>query len=462
MKRFMLILIAAVCGACSVSADPRMGVTVVATDYPSLQAAVDALSNRTGTVYLPAGAYVLTNTLDLTRPPSADDGSGLVLAGAGTATRIVARTRGLPAVDLTGAFHCTLRDLTLASGACLVSDGDAPNVGILLARQTDEAALQEHAFVNVNLEGACTVANVYNVGSDNSRFIGCRFDNSAPGAHNLVWSSENFAGVASPCRGTIADVSGAAELRVIGCTFRHSGGGSRASNLRLAGSVYQSTVRDCELQAPAGGYAVYLGASSSTPVCSTELYGLLIRAEEAAHALRVQGRAERLTVACSTIVYGEGTALMGDAVRFLAFKNNEVRNVRGWKTALRVQALYDSRIADCRYVFDNEGGTNPQAGPACVARGSLAARSYVEVGGRDQFDYETVRATLVAARDDPGGRRADLGSADSGVVLNLKPVDTGSLTGMIRGDMALDDGTGTTSGEPGLAVFNGTNWVYMN
>src|SRR6478672_199758 len=39
----------------------------VATDYPSIQAAIDSLPDTGGTVYIPEGRYVLDKALDFTR-----------------------------------------------------------------------------------------------------------------------------------------------------------------------------------------------------------------------------------------------------------------------------------------------------------------------------------------------------------------------------------------------------------
>ena len=47
-------------------------------------------------------------------------------------------------------------------------------------------------------------------------------------------------------------------------------------------------------------------------------------------------------------------------------------------------------------------------------------------------------------------------------LLNLIPGDVTKIAHPERGDIALDDGTNTTSGKPGLAVFDGDEWVFMN
>ena len=126
------------CLAGSVSAQgkpPR----VIANAYPSLQAAVDALPGRMGEVYLPPGNYVLEKTLDLSSKPGGYPG-GIRIVGAGRSTRIIPKTKGQPAIDLTGTNHCLMESLWITAEN--VTDAERPNVGLLLARNANgQAAL---------------------------------------------------------------------------------------------------------------------------------------------------------------------------------------------------------------------------------------------------------------------------------------------------------------------------------
>jgi hypothetical protein len=431
---------------------------VIATDYPNLQAAVNALPDRTGEVYLPPGEYVLEKTLDLSYPPGGYQG-GIKLVGAGRRSRIIGKTRGQPVIDLTGANHCLIQDLNIE-----YEEGNpevAPNVGLLLARNPDGGSAQEHRFTNVNLIGYFSVANVYNITSELDRFIGCIFINKAPGGHNLVWSSDNFAHVESPSRGRIRTLYSNTELRVIGCSFYNWGGGEGGSNVHLRGFTMDATVRDCYMNPPQGGHAVYLGMSSQGgPVRDAEFTNLRIEGENATDVFRIEGRAENVAIRHCCLIYGEGRALNADAVSYLAFEHNDVWNVRGWKTAIRAESLSESRIVSNLFTFDNWEGKNPQAGPEVVITGTHSARNLLQVPDRRMVVYQNLEGTVIDAPGEEGTHRLYLGEYASGVTLNLTPVNTAALKGPKKGDLALDDGTNTASKKPGLAVFDGAAWQY--
>ena len=87
----------------------------------------------------------------------------------------------------------------------------------------------------------------------------------------------------------------------------------------------------------------------------------------------------------------------------------------------------------------------------------------IEVARRELLDFATLEATEIDALDEDGVRRRYLGSsAAAGTVLNLTPVNTAGIKQAKCGDIAVDDGTNTASGNPGLAVFDGKTWQYMN
>jgi len=438
---------------------PELGY-VNAAEYASLQAAVDALPRRMGTVFVPPGEYTLEKTLDLSSAPGGYQG-GIRIVGSGRATRLVAKTRGQPAIDLTGTNHCILENLWIVAEN--VKPEERPNVGLLLARNLNGGAAQEHRFTNVQIVGQFTVANVYNVTSELCRFIGCTFINTAPGSHNLVWSSENYAGVKSPARGDIRTFFSNTELRILGCTFYNWGGGKDGTNLYLRGFTMDTTVRDCYMNPPQGGCAVHLAMSGKGgPVESASFENIRIEGENAVDIFRADGRHENLTLRGCTVVFGEGLFVRGEEVNTLTLQNNLVWNVRGWKTAMRFKRLLNSRIAGNIYRFDNWGGKNPQDTDERVLTGELVRGCRIEVARRDLVNVETMENTVLDALDDGGVRRTYLGPAAAGTVLNLTPSNTATLKNMKRGDVALDDGTNTESGKPALAVFDGTAWQYMN
>jgi hypothetical protein len=138
-------------------------------------------------------------------------------------------------------------------------------------------------------------------------------------------------------------------------------------------------------------------------------------------------------------------------------------NIRGWKTAMDFSDLRNGRITDNIYRFQNWGGKNAQDAPERVATGDRCRGSVIEVARREMVDFDTLEATELDVLDDGGVRRRYLGSAAAaGTVLNLTPANTAKLTKARRGDIAVDDGTNTKSGKPGLAVFDGKTWQTMN
>jgi hypothetical protein len=434
---------------------------VIASDYPDLHAAVAALRGRTGEIHLPRGEYLLERTLDLSAPAGGYQG-GIRLVGCGRGSRIRVRTRGKPAIDLTGCNHCIMENLWITSEGA--TPEQAPNMGILLARNADGGAAQEHRFTNVMMSGPFQLANVYNITSELCRFVGCIFINTAPGSHNLVWSSENFAGIKSPYQGAIKTLYSNTELRILGCTFYNWGGGKDGTNLHLRGFTMDTTVRDCYMNPPAGGHAVYLGPSSKGgPVESINFDGVRIEADNASDVFVCEQRHENIAIRNCSVLYGEGLFLRGDEVNTLTLQNNLIWNIRGWKTAMHFSDLKNGRITDNIYRFQNWGGKHPQDAPERIVTGDHCRGSMIEVPRRELVEFDTLEATELDALDDDGIRRRYLGSsATAGTVLNLTPVNTAEIKQAKRGDIAVDDGTNTASGKPGLAVFDGQTWQTMN
>ena len=62
----------------------------------------------------------------------------------------------------------------------------------------------------------------------------------------------------------------------------------------------------------------------------------------------------------------------------------------------------------------------------------------------------------------PAGLRRTCLGLKADTLLNLIPTDVTKIANPKRGDIALDDGTNTEPGKPGLAVYDGDEWVFMN
>jgi len=449
-------------GMCLLGALPGTvsGQRVVATDYPTLQAAVDALPSRMGEVYLPEGTYVLNATLDLTL--DSGYGGGIKLTGAGKASRIVPKTHGQPAIDLTGASHCFLQDLSIDARTGTIAVAEAPNVGLLLARRSDGWAAQEHRFDRVTIEGYFTVANVYDLTSELNRFTGCTFVNTAPGGHNVVWTHENFAGVTSPYRGTPRNLYSTTEFRMIACSLCNRGGAGSA-NFYGIGFSMDVTVRDCRLIPSAGGDAVFLGTSSlGGPVRGVDFDGLCIAGENAAAVFRVEGRTESVTIRNSSLTYGTGPLLDAESLIRFTFENNDVQSVAGWNTAIEAGSLSDGLIRNNRFSFPRIGGQDPEPGEALILSAATVSGSWIQAPARADVSIANRIQTIIEALDEQGIRRRYLEDGDRGCTLNATPVDSAAVTNAQLGDVVLDDGSNTAGGDLGLMVYDGTDWVPMN
>ena len=146
----------------------------------------------------------------------------------------------------------------------------------------------------------------------------------------------------------------------------------------------------------------------------------------------------------------------------MTVENNMIWNIRGWKTAMSFDNLLNSRIINNIYRFQNLGGKNPQKSAERHVLAQLCRWSTIATSKRELVEVKTLKNSVIEASEEDGIRRKYLGSATSGAVLNLTPVNTATLKGMKPGDIAIDDGTNTKSHQFGLAVFDGKHWQYMN
>lgn len=186
--------------------------TVVATDFPSLQAAVDALPADGGMVYLPAGNYLMSSPLNLRNRRC------VVLQGAGPRTIISdvfsPTNAAYPVVDMVGAHVCELRQLDIR--------GQYARVGLLLGRSDVYKSAGLHVFDSVSVTGTFTLASVVNVTSEANRWRDCTFQNSKPGGHAYILSGKNYYDVTSPY-GPMAYTASNVTQTFDGCYWNVSG-----------------------------------------------------------------------------------------------------------------------------------------------------------------------------------------------------------------------------------------------
>jgi len=114
----------------------------VADDTAAIQAALDSLTSNGGTIYMPAGNYLISSTLLLTK-----EGTTLLGAGSGSnniiingATRITATHINGPALRIK-AIGCSIRELTVTSDDTRYATSAGSNYGILTEADDNPTSL---------------------------------------------------------------------------------------------------------------------------------------------------------------------------------------------------------------------------------------------------------------------------------------------------------------------------------
>ncbi|HEX8911132.1 MAG TPA: hypothetical protein VF796_02150, partial [Humisphaera sp.] len=236
----------------------------VATDYPTIQAAIDSLPDTGGTVYVPEGRYVLDKALDFTRRNyhvllrDEEKKAGIRprtnqyvhLMGAGNGTILEGRMKEGPVIDMTDSSFCSISQLRVESRTA--------QCGILLARphpKNRKGTLLScgwHTFYSVNVGGSYSVAAVYNQASEVDRWYGCQFSNTHPDAHVFVFAYGNFAGIVSPYAGELCELGSNADQRLHGCLITHHCGAPadkdnpKGATIYVQGWAEDFTLADCD------------------------------------------------------------------------------------------------------------------------------------------------------------------------------------------------------------------------
>jgi len=276
-----------------------------AADYPSLQEAIDAVPREGGTVLIPAGDYVITKTLDLSRRYGlgAVAGRGAVtLQGAGiTATRLLGRTGSAPVIDLSASGYCHVKDMYISGQEC--------DVGVLLCRGTGEKEGSAGAIVfdSVLMGGNFRKAAFYNMSGEVCRFYNSFFETNSPNSFAFYFGPENLLNVPSPSV-TIFPSSNT-ELRFIGCTFGSFG--ENSVGLYVRGGASDVSVWGCYF-ANRGQAAIYLDGSRAC-VDSINMTDVRIEGEHGRHCLYARGCVRRVS-----IIGGTWLSTGGEAIRYEA------------------------------------------------------------------------------------------------------------------------------------------------
>jgi len=312
MKKFFIIFIFFIClffNFLFSEEEKKFKPFVVATEYSNLQEAVDSLPDG-GTVYLPAGTYVLTEPLNLTGRATISKskefpyGGGFIrLVGEGiNKTTIFGKTKGKPVIDMTFTSYSEISNLTIRSGG-----SDGANVGILLGREKqDGGGGGADLFQNLAIEMNNTDAKacVYSMGSEVNRFINCHFYIYSHNGTCFYFTPTNPLEIKSSYIPTAGGGCNT-ELIFYGCTFQNRG--TNSVGLRIEG--FASDVRIY------GGYFSNQGFSAiyldGTRACldNVGIYDVRIEGEWGKHCVYTKGYTRGIKIKGGAWVSGYGEVI---------------------------------------------------------------------------------------------------------------------------------------------------------
>lgn len=450
----------------------------VATDFPSIQAAIDSLPDTGGTVYIPEGRYVLDKALDFTRRNyhvllrEEEKKNGIRsrtnqyvhLMGAGNGTILEGRMKEGPVIDMTDSSFCSISQLQIQSRTA--------QCGILLARPHPKNRKNTllscgwHTFYSVNINGSYSVAAVYNQASEVDRWYGCQFGNTHPDAYVFVFSYRNFAGIVSPYAGELCEIGSNADQRLNGCLItQHCGPPADKENpkgatIYVQGWAEDFTLADCDFGVGANVKAAIWLDGERNPCKGMHLTNNRIE-NKAKHLLLATGYNVLVDFTGNTCP-GAGTSHIeatGKAEYWNVSHNMLVHSATPGTPTMRFASLSRSTI-DHNWCDPKPAAGQSEPAPQIRVSGECE-ESEIMVPQREAFDGKLARSRLIALND-AGVRRDYLGAGDSGTVLNFTPTDTAKCEHPKKGDVALDDGTNTKNHKAGLAVFDGREWSYSN
>ncbi|MCG2660785.1 MAG: hypothetical protein L6437_11140 [Kiritimatiellae bacterium] len=476
--------------------DPRLdrepGPFVIATDYPDLQAAIDALPDYGGTVYIPSGQqYVLTMTLDMTRHKNYRHIS-LIGQGYSPNTCIIIDTKDKPGIDLTGNGYCTLSSLRIQIRSC--------SVGILMARKGDGQSAGWHVFRDIMIDEyphgdppGPSKALVASLGSEVNRYYNCVFLSHKPGITGLYVSGGNELGLKSP----YADETRSGcntELRMYGCSICMWG--ADTYNMQLIGQCLDVSIH--------GGYFSVVGTAAIRmdgargPVGNITIDNVRIEAERAQHIILSAGNVHNVTINQGQWICGWGEPILyvSDEKKFgdPGYQGGAVRNAaHTWRITDTFMAIYDDYQQHC-------GMSNPKSYPlepdgyvqmrfSRLVNSDISGVSTVVVRFEknekgvsvatyppdmtavvvEEFSRGNTFSRLgsqVILRGDAKGnwvdamagdvRRLEVGAGQPGTILNLCPQNVNQIARPKAGDTVLENAAGRFR----LAVYDGKQWVY--
>lgn len=486
----------------------KMPGVIVATDYPNLQAAVDALPAPGGMVFLPPGTYRLKKPLDLADTyNSGAKTRWITLQGAGKQnTAITGDFPGQPLVDATCAGYLTVRDLSF-SGNCKT---------LWLSARRDGSGGGGNVFENCIFRGDYAEVTVWLIGSECDRFFNCEiYNTTSNGVCVAFLPVKQFTArgvsysIESPYVGTNMTGSSTTELRFYG-SFIHSSG------FNTIGLYAQGSTADISIS---GGYhsncgfaSIYLDGTKAN-VGDSAFRDLRIEGETGLYCLYAKGAVRNVTIesgnwgSAGEVIRYEGASeghaanhgAEGWSVRniSLCIQDQSVRSPektgalcklpRDQRAILRLDRMDNCRIEniwvrayqivrvpkatakpdekDYGTVIQNQAFTSEDKleyyTPKLLVCSDWARGCTVQtaMAGDVVLPTNSLGNRVECLADDGGAvRRTYFGGGARPDVLNLAPVSAKSIQNPRLGDVVMDNGSLRDDGQPGLVYFSGKEW----
>lgn len=169
-------------------------------DSLALQNAIDYCIANEHSLFIPAGSFVVSRSLNLTfdgqGPSSKNFYRGMHIFGVGrnNTSVIVGNCQNRPVFDMTGARLCRIEDIQVVH---MNDDTTKPSCAFFLCRNRSNGGAGSHVFSRVGTYGYFTKASFVSVSSEVNAFSGCSFITLSADSYAFHISSQNRLGIES-------------------------------------------------------------------------------------------------------------------------------------------------------------------------------------------------------------------------------------------------------------------------
>lgn len=196
--------------------------------------------------------------------------------------------------------------------------------------------------------------------------------------------------------------------------------------------------------------------------------GVRFESNRTPYVILAKGHVLRVEISNSVMYWG-GEQQKGAAIRY----ESHGSTARGWRIQQDIfnpfggekfggdGVLYFDSVSDSVLEVTDVHRNLEKYLPALVKVDNSCQGSQIRVPSVDDVIFgSTPKRTVLETLNDHGIRRYFMGERGD-VLLNLPMQDTAKIKNPRRGDVAVDDGTNTQSGQPTLAIYDLFRWVYL-